>query len=137
MGIRPAAALVPWRMAAGHERSGPCTAQMPAAARLRQAKAAHVTRPMKAGMSARATAPTNNGTAPCHCLSSAFFARRAFTFVRQSDSLFSANVRGYKLYLCSNLSSDKAVLHNQKQTSAFSGSTSMHCSCRWRSPTCK
>ena len=66
-------------MAAGHDRSGPWMAQMPAAAMLRQTNASHVTRPMNAGISARATAPNSNGTAPCHCLSSAFFASRALT----------------------------------------------------------
>jgi hypothetical protein len=75
-------------MAAGHERSGPCTAQMPAAARLRKAKAAHVTRPMKAGMIARATAPTNIDSVPCHCLSPALFARCAFTFAGEQPETF-------------------------------------------------
>lgn len=76
---------MPVRIAAGHDSSGPCTAQMPAAAMLRHTNAAHSTR-KQAVITASARAPAKAESAPCQFLSFARFARCAFTWAHRAHS---------------------------------------------------
>lgn len=65
----PAAAAVPFRMAAGHERRGPWGAQTQTAPKVSRAKARAGTSLSTSGMAMNNPVPTKRGTAMCQCLS--------------------------------------------------------------------